>query len=284
MYIEYKNNKGSMNFNSDNIRIIKLDVGSINNELQSNKLYGIDGYRHSSNSVGKRDISMEVVILADTPERLKHMKRLIMNIFDIKLQGQLIIGDKSINVSLSNTPYMVRGKGNSGPTYQRVIFDFECSDPYFYSKEIVNTISMWENSFEFILEIPEEGIEFASKTDSLQCSIENEGNTDTGLVAELRFIGAVTNPFIYHVTKGEKIKVIGEFNAEDVLKISTISGKKKITLTRGDVDYNYFSKLDKTSKFFTIDIGKNIIRIGCDTGEEKIQAIIKYLERHYEVV
>lgn len=109
------------------------------------------------------------------------------------------------------------------------------------------------------------------------------GYDDIGIEMAFHFLGEVVNPTIYNVTKNERMQIDTEFLEKisgsgivfgDDIVISTVKGKKSITLIRNGEYFNIFNCLDKNTSWITISHGENNFYVSADSGVEYINLTI----------
>lgn len=109
------------------------------------------------------------------------------------------------------------------------------------------------------------------------------GHEDVGIEMRFHFLGVVTNPTIYNITKNKKMSINTEMIEKisgsgiifgDDIVISTVKGKKSIVLIRNGEYFNIFNCLDKDTSWITLSHGENILYITSDSGIEYVNLTI----------
>lgn len=101
------------------------------------------------------------------------------------------------------------------------------------------------------------------RTLAQEAPIYNTGDNPVGIRAIIiAKRGAVSNPSLSNLTTGESIRVVTEMAEGDRLIISTIPGQKTVTLN----GVNIIQRIDRTSVFFQMQQGENIITYDADSG------------------
>ena len=71
------------------------------------------------------------------------------------------------------------------------------------------------------------------------------------------------------------VKVNQVLNQWDVLIINTNPRKKRVTLNGA----NIINKIDRTSTFFSLRIGKNILKYECEDGATNVDIEVKFYRK-----
>lgn len=153
--------------------------------------------------------------------------------------------------------------------------------PYFLNEnETTQEQSAVTSNFEFPFEIPENGIEFGNITRERDITIRNDGEEASGLIIEIAALDTVINPVIYNKTTKEKFAIRITMEKGDKIEINTHKGRKKIELKRGNVAFNILNKIEKNTKWLTVEMGENIFSYECESGEEDMQIKYRFSEMY----
>lgn len=109
-------------------------------------------------------------------------------------------------------------------------------------------------------------------------NIKNNGTLKTGFTVVFRAVTPVTSPELLKIKTQEILKMNSDFvlDTGDVLKVSTLSGRKKVILIRAKDgrEINAFPYLSDVSVFWQLDPGDNIVRYGADNNYEGLEVSI----------
>lgn len=166
-----------------------------------------------------------------------------------------------------------------------------CESPFFLSvsddgKKQTN-FSAVESMFEFPFSnesTEEKLIIFGKITNKKENTVYYEGDAETGCTIYLHAIGEVRMIDIYNIKTAEhmgidtnKVSTLtgsGIVYGDDIT-ISTIKGRKSITLLRNGVTYNILNALAKNVDWFQLARGDNLFAFTCEYGEENLQFMIE---------
>lgn len=124
-----------------------------------------------------------------------------------------------------------------------------CPQPFFQdAQDMIDRLSIVINSFHFpFASTAEPELVMGYIDPYTSVSVENEGDTETGLIFTLYATHAVSNPKIFDYVTGDFIGINFDFIAGDQVTIDTRRGHKSITLLRNGVESNIFNSLMKNS-------------------------------------
>lgn len=262
----------------------KFDTSSSVN-IYSNKGMDQDGESYLSNTLDKRDISLEIAIMAHNTIELVNSKNKINKVFNPKAgEGFLIFYDgvrtRKVKCIINKTPYIVPISRD----VMKCLISLTACDPFWADlNESRVEIALWRGSFEFPLELVTGGIEMGSRSQSLIVTVNNLGDTETGLRCEFKALATLTNPSLLNITTGEFIKINKTMTAGEVISVSTYFGDKKITSTLNGVKTNIFNYIDFESTFLQLDTGDNLMRYDADTGIDNLEVTIYYTQKYLGV-
>ena len=255
-------------------------LGELGADLQRQTSLFQDGSTFIDAFLEERGISIGFVIKGMNQDEIQKKRLEISSILNPKLgEGTLIYensnGVKVIQAISEHIPTFPNGSNNKGATFQRVILDFICPNPYF--RNIVDEkteIAFWEPQFEFPLEITGEGIEMGIRSPSLIVNVLNDGHVDTGMIIKFRALGTVVNPSLVNVNTGESFKINRTLTAGEIITVNTNSGKKRIESTLNGVTTNIFNNIVFGSTFLQLEIGDNLFRYDADQYLEALEVDI----------
>lgn len=122
-------------------------------------------------------------------------------------------------------------------------------------------------------------IEFGSLNSLAEYNINYTGDANVGIIINIKAYGLVNDLTIYNTNTREIMRISTVRLTEltgypimdgDEIVISTISGKKSITLIRGGISLNILGCLDRFSNWFTLSKGDNIFAYSAGTGGENV--------------
>lgn len=86
-------------------------------------------------------------------------------------------------------------------------------------------------------------------------TIQNDGD-ETGFTLEISG-GPARNPTLYNAETGEYMQIFGDIEKGNIIRITTKTGNKTVTLERGGVQENIINRLVSGSTWLTLRDGEN---------------------------
>lgn len=156
--------------------------------------------------------------------------------------------------------------------------DLICMDPMFQDAlqtgdSIATWIRGWKWKFTLPFKMKERG--------EPQKNIINTGHVETPV--EIYFHGPAVNPSIKNITTGETIRIIRELTTDDVLYINTGFRQKKVEIIRNGTRTDAFDYIDLSSRFFSLQVGDNVIEYASENGLAPQNVEIYYKNRYLGV-
>lgn len=150
-----------------------------------------------------------------------------------------------------------------------------CPDPFFYSKEVTDTIFYGvEPAFEFPFEndsLTEPLLETGIIHNRTEEVVTYKGDSEIGVTITIHAVGDASNITIYNVSTRETMKINTSLIGGDTIVINTKKGDKSATLLRDGATTNIFNALDRGSKWFTLAKGDNVFAYRAEIGGENLQ-------------
>lgn len=222
-----------------------------------------DGSMINSARVENREIS--ITIRPKYP--IEENRQLLYKYFQMKKGTTLYFKNENRDVFITGT--VNKFDGSLFEQTQTLTIYLICENPYWRDKnETKSDMSSVEDLFEFPFAIEEEGMEFSRINKELTQSINNLGDTETGMIIELYASGEVVNPTIYNVETREYFGLKTTMQLGDLIKISTNNLRKKVELIRSGETSNAINSIIKGNKWLKLAPGENQFTYTCDSGEE----------------
>lgn len=285
-------NGDSLDFDMVNRIVNGLDLSGLPasvNYIETNQ----GGSRYLNTRINNRSLTLEVQLRRgnQTEGQMDLLRQRMYTVFNPESNPIRFdfkdSNDKEyyLNANSVQAPLMPPNKKDNNPSFQRMLLQFVCTDPYIYEKiESRIEIATYEGGFEFDWEIPEEGDEFETRTEDLFGRIFYTGTGSDGMSIRFRARGNVVNPTFINVNTFEQIRLNFTMQTGDVIVINTYRGNRSITLIRNNTQTNiFYSFVVQDSKFLQLNPGDNLFRYQADTGEELLEVAVEYRIRRVGV-
>lgn len=268
-----------------------VDWGTIKGTHNTYKYLNQVGVSVNNTFLGAReDITIEGWVVAQH-ERDMTEKKMVLNAF-VNPQEPLEIfyGDYKIQFRPDNTiKYSINYAENND-----VICKFQivgtAHDPMFVDS-LENRLSFATTTagFHFPLvispELPEGGVVFGSRTDSLIATVINKGSIPTGMRIVFKAKGSVSNPKLINVETQEQLLISKDLVAEEEIEINTSIGSKRVLGRIGETSAysNYFVYKTLDSTWIQLAVGKNLFRYDADKGLDNLEVFVYFQNKFLEV-
>ncbi len=254
-------------------------TGAVNIDMQSQKSPYQDGVSYLGNTLDPRPISMEIMVLGDNIEEMARHRHELLQVFNPKLgQGKLIYQLGSIKReirAISELAPVFPDDKNFKDTMQSGLIQLYCPNPFWLDEyETSQEIITWIGGMSFPLRLPTKFSMAGPKV----INVINDGDVETPI--KLEIYGPATNPKITLRETGEFLRIKRILTSDDVVTITTEFGNKRVELN-GE---NAFNILDlPSSKFFTLDVGDNVIELTTEDVNNNANVKISYRNRYIGV-
>ncbi|WP_020189718.1 phage tail family protein [Kurthia sp. Dielmo] len=266
----------------------EIDLSGLSANVSTSEKSG-DGASYQNTTLETRDFEIPFFIhrLISDKEWYEEKRRDVYRVCNPKKNPMRIdFTTKSnaeyyVNAELVSSPSMPTDFEHSNNVWQKVLLQFDATDPYIYARNKTNVdLATWIPLFEFALEIPEgEGIEMGQRSPSLIANVVNDGQDDTGMLIKFKATAALKNPSLINVNTYEEFKINIDMLPGDVIEVSTYRGNKYAKLTRNNITTSVFGKIDYLSTFLQLRTGDNLFRYDAAQGLDNMEISMQFNEK-----
>lgn len=247
----------------------QVDLGQVSGTHQTYQYYNQVGGDIVGTKVEKRPLSIAGWVLDggtnDLQQRCDLLNAFISPVedYELALKGKKIQfrPDKSI---IYSPEYR-----QNNEKVRRFLIQATCPYPLFTDKQ--DTVAAFDSSgkmFHFPNNFGRAKPEvFGSQKKTYSTEVNNAGGFQTGMSIKLRFSGEVTNPRVKNLTTGGMVGVNRTFARGESLEISTLPGKKRMTLTSSDGKQENmvrYRDIGTTWQKMVLSPGRNLLALDCD--------------------
>lgn len=288
-YVEVINDRGEvLHMELENPALSGFSIRSITglgppkSNIITSQSPNVDGSFFNSARVTSRNIVIKLGYYETSLETIEVVRQKSYRFFPMKVPLTIVIS--SDNRLIYTIGYVESNEADIFSNDSGTVISIICPDSYFYGMEsVLTTFSGVTPNFEFPFENPsltikmiEMGIIFINS----QANVFYTGDIRTGVTIVVNFLGAVTDPNIHNTTTGEDFSISSakvtaltgsNFIAGDSLLLSTIRGRKSITLVRNGLGYNILNAVTTQSDWFTLGRGDNVFTYSAASGVNNMQ-------------
>lgn len=276
----FKSNKKTLEMNSK-LDIKVIDIQGI--EASSYTINTTASEQDGANVTSVKVEPREITITGDIEKNENELtnRDFLIRFFNPKQTGEMYITRNNIERKIQ-----YRVSSLDFPTnkmYDRIQFTLileSTEEPYFSdAKNRGNYLTLISPQFTFPLVINPTKI-MGYKTFKPVMPLVNDGDKETGIeIVAVAKRGKVDNlKFILNNDKYIKLNNV-TLNQWDELRINTNPRKKSITLN-GE---NIINKIDRNNTFFSLKIGKNILKYECDNGGTNVDINVLFYRKYLGV-
>lgn len=238
-----------------------------------------DGAEVTSVKIEPREISITGDIEKNSEEDVNRDK--LIRFFDPKKMGEMFITRNNISRKIQYRVSSLSFKTNKMYEYIEFNLTLESNEePYFLdAKNSGNYLTMISPQFAFPLAITNQGKAMGYKTYKPVMPLVNDGDKETGVEIIVTAKRGKMDNITLTLNNNEYIKVNTTLEQWDELIINTNPRKKSITLN----GVNIINKIDRNSSFFSLKIGKNILKYECDDGSTNIDIDVQFYRKYLGV-
>ena len=273
--LTFKSNKKELAMNSKSdihlIDILGIEASSYTiNTSRSEQ----DGATATSVKVEPREITITGDI--EKNEKESENRDDLIRFFNPKQTGEMFITRNKIQRKI---PYKVSSLDfTTNKMYEYIDFTLilECiEEPYFLdAKNSGNYLTLISPQFTFPLAIcPTKAMGY--RTFKPVMPLINDGDKEAGIEIIVTAKRGKMDNLKLILNDKEYIKINLTLNQWDVLKINTNPRKKSVTLN----GVNRINKIDRNSTFFSLKIGKNILKYECENGSTNIDIDVQFYRK-----
>lgn len=272
---ESNNNRLEMNKNTD-MRIIDIE--------------GIEASSYTINTISSEQDGAIVTSEKVEPREITITGDIEKNENETKNREKLI---RFFNPKSTGIFYITRNDKERKIQYRVSSFNFETNKMYEYIQFTISLESTEDPYFEdaknkgnnLALISPQFTFPFVSMTNRKKVMgyrvykqympLINDGDKETGLEIIITAKRGQMKNIKFTLNNSDYIKVNQTLNQWDVLVINTNPRKKSVTLN----GTNIINKIDRNSTFFSLKIGKNILKYECEDGATNVDIDVQFYRK-----
>lgn len=269
------NNEIEMNKNTD-IKIIDIEGIEASSYTINTISSEQDGAIVTSTKIEPREITITGDIEKNKNETANRDK--LIRFFNPRAIGEFYINRNNIERKIQYRVSSLDFATNKLYEYIQFTLVLESTeDPYFEdANNRGNNLTLISPQFTFPLVIMQERKKIMGyKVYKPYMPLVNDGDKETGLEIVITASRGQMKNIKLTLNDNEYMKVNVTLNQWDVLTINTNARKKSVTLN----GTNIISKIDRNSTFFSIGIGKSILKYECDDGATNIDINVKFYRK-----
>lgn len=274
----FKSNNKILEINR-NTEIKMIDIEGI--EASSYTINTISSEQDGAIVTSEKVEPREITITGDIEENKNKLKNrdMLIRFFNPKQTGEMILKrndvERKIQYRVSELTF------DTNKMYEPLKFTLSLEsteDPYFEdAKNKGNNLALISPQFAFPLVIRQlpKGKIMGYRVFKQYMPLINDGDKETGIEIVITAKRGAMKNIKLTLNDDKHIKVNQTLNQWDVLIINTNPRKKSVTLN----GVNIINKIDRNSTFFSLRIGKNILKYECEDGATNIDIDVQFYRK-----
>ena len=266
-----------------------VDWGTIQSSHHTYKYVNQVGVTISGTSLETRPITIEGWVVAQTDTLMTSLKRKLNGFVNPQDAIDLIYNDYVIRFIPDETVKYANTREENNDAFCKFIITGTAPNPLFSNvSEAKVVFAATAPKFHFPLvmseSLPEKGMIFGSRTDSVMGNILNNGSVAVGMKIVFKAKGTVVNPRLINVNTQERFTINKTLVAEEEVEVNTNIGEKSVKGKVGsEKQTNYYMHKDIDSSWLQLDVGDNLFRYDADDGIDNLEVFVYFFNRFLEV-
>lgn len=227
----------------------------------------VDGSFFNSARLDARNIVITLILAGDIEANRKEIYR----IFSLKKPCTIYF--KNVNRDVKIIGYVETLESDLFVQQEKMQISLICPRPYFEEAETLYTeLASITRMFSFPFAINEgHPIPMSEQTYYPLCTINNVGDTETGLILTVEILENITGFTIYNTTAGQHLGLKLVLIPGDKVIVNTLSRQKSIRIQRDWMTASVIKYMTDGSSWLTLDLGENNFTYTTSTNVEAIR-------------
>ena len=266
-----------------------VDWGVVKGTHHSYKYVNQVGESITNTSLGMRDILIEGWIVARSTNHMTELKRKLNAFINPQQSVDLLYSNYVINFTPDESVKYPAKRAENNDAFCKFQINGTCSNPLFFDNfENRSTFVTTEPAFHFPLiiskDLPEGGVVFGKRTESLIVNLTNNGAVPVGMRIVFKANGTIKNPSLVNVNTQEKLAIDKTMVAGEEIEVNTNVGEKGIKGKIGNGQFiNYFMYKNIDSPWIQLNVGDNLFRYDAEEGIENLEVFVYFYNQYLEV-
>ena len=266
-----------------------VDWGVVKGTHHSYKYVNQVGVTVMNTSLGTRDIKIEGWIVAENENHMTSLKNMLNVFVNPQEEIDLIYENYSIRFRPDESVKYSITMAENNDAFAKFQITGTASNPMFSDTvECKSFFATTLPTFHFPLiispSLPDKGIIFGKRTESLIANARNDGSVSIGMRIVFKANGTLVNPSLININTLEEFKINKTLVAGEEVEINTSIGKKNVKgrIDSGDFT-NYYMYKDLNSSWLQLEVGDNFFRYSADEGINNLEVFVYYNNQFLEV-
>ena len=272
-----------------NFVLKSVDWGTIKGSHHAYKYVNQIGQTITNTSLEVRKITIEGWVVAQSEDEMSALKRKLNSFVNPQEAINLFYSDYVI-VFLpdESVKYSVAYEENND-VFAKFQIVGTAPNPLFadineHQTTFATTVPMFHFPLIISESLPEKGVVFGKRTETLIVNVVNEGSVTVGMRIVFKANGTVVNPKLINVNTQEEFTLTKTLVADEEIIVNTSIGEKSVKGRIGNDNYtNYYMYKRIDSPWLQLEIGDNLFRYDAEEGVNNLDIFVYFTNRFLEV-
>lgn len=226
---------------------------------------GMNGSYLNNAFIEKRNVVISFEMRGISIEKRRHELYRI-----VKTSRYIKIYYRTANINVYTEGYVETCEVSNFEQFTSGQISIICPDIYWYSTNTqIAEYSQIFGAFHFIFPDDDKPFPLGKYNTQNMMTIQNDGD-ETGFTLEVSG-GPAKNPTLYNAETDEYMQILGDIEEGDIIRITTKTGNKTVTLERGGVQENIINRLVSGSTWLTLREGENKFYLRASSGLQNLK-------------
>lgn len=266
-----------------------VDWGTIKGKHNSYKYVNQIGATVTNTSLDTRTVVIEGWVVAQSEEEMSMLKRKLNSFVNPQEAIDLLYSDYIIRFFPDESVKYSIAYAENNDVFAKFQISGTCPNPLFANaNEQQVTFVTTTQAFHFPLiiseSLPEKGVVFGKRTESLIIDVVNRGSVAVGMKIVFRSNGTVVNPRLINVNTQEELVITKTLAANEEVTVNTNIGEKSVKGRIGNGALtNYYMHKRIDSPWLQLEVGDNLFRYDADEGVNNLDIFVYFTNMFLEV-
>lgn len=266
-----------------------VDWGTVKGNHHSYKYANQVGETVTNTSLDKRYVIIEGWVVAQSESEMSARKRKLNAFINPQEAIDLFYSDYVIRFLPNESVKYSIAFNENNDVFAKFQINGTCTNPLFADVNerqipFVTTLPAFHFPLVISESLPEKGVTFGKRTESLIINVINNGSVDVGMKIVFRSNGTVVNPKLINVNTQEELVITKTLVSNEEIVVNTNIGEKSVKGRIGSENFtNYYMHKLIGSAWLQLAVGDNLFRYDADEGVDNLDIFVYFTNRFLEV-
>lgn len=272
-----------------NFILKSVDWGTIKGTHNSYKYVNQVGETVTNTSLGTRKVVIEGWVVAQSESEMSSLKQKLNSFVNPREAVDLFYSDYVIRFLPDESVKYSIAYNENNDVFAKFQINGTCPNPLFadvseQQMAFVTTAPAFHFPLVISESLPEKGVVFGKRTQSLIVNVVNSGSVDVGMRIVFRASGTVVNPKLINVNTQEELVITKTLVSGEEIVVNTNIGEKNVRGRVGSDNFtNYYMYKLINSAWLQIEVGDNLFRYDAEQGIDNLDIFVYFTNRFLEV-